>query len=233
MFYPETLEKRLDNTLSTIHSVATKAGRNPKNINIVAVTKNLQPEIWKKALNVGLHIIGENRVQEAHLKVKQFSATSNIELHFIGHLQSNKVNKAVELFDVIETVDSIKLANKINMVASKKQKKQKIFLQINTSEDPKKYGLTIENTPIVAKAVSTMEHINLLGIMMIPMQNISLIELTKIYRKTRKLRDIIQKDINTNCNNLSMGMSNDYTVAIKEGATHIRLGTALFGLRDK
>ena len=231
MYYPRHLENSLDSTLSIIHKSAKKAGRNPNNINIVAVTKTLPVEAWNDASRAHLDIIGENRVQEAQEKFQKYSNSLNMHLHLIGHLQSNKVNTAVKLFDVIQTIDSIKLAEKINTVAEKQYKKQNIFIQINISADPKKHGFTTKETLIATQKISEMQNIKLLGIMVIPKQNLSIDKLKDTYSKTRKLRDVIQKKINQNCKNISMGMSKDYTIAISEGATHIRLGTALFGPR--
>ena len=117
MYYPKYLENSLDKTLTKIHKSAKKAGRNPNNINIVAVTKTLPVEAWNDASRAHLDIIGENRVQEAQEKFQKYSNSLNMHLHLIGHLQSNKVNTAVKLFDVIQTIDSIKLAEKINKEA--------------------------------------------------------------------------------------------------------------------
>ena len=156
---------------------------------------------------------------------------NKIELHFIGHLQSNKARKAVELFDVIQTVDSIKLAGRINSICKERHIRQHIYLQVNTGEDPQKHGISVKNLNSVAQEITKMENLILEGIMTIPPYNTAIKELRMIYRKTRKIRDKICSTINENCQNLSMGMSNDYEMAISEGSTHIRIGTSLFGPR--
>ena len=231
MYYPKTLDNRLDKIKNTIYNSAKKAGRNPNNINIVAVTKSFPVETWQQAIDVDLNILGESRVQETKNKLTQFAQKTKIELHLIGHLQSNKASTAIKLFNVIQTVDSIKLAQKINMNAQKIKKAQKIFIQININADPKKYGFALKDTLIASQIITKMKNINLSGIMVIPMQNLSVEELKNTYNATRKLRDKIQIKINQNCKNISMGMSNDYAIAAAEGATHIRIGTALFGAR--
>ena len=233
MFYPTTLEERLDYIQGCIQKAAANAGRKPKQITLVAITKKFPVEIWEKAINVNLTTIGESRIQEAHKKAEKFLKRDKIELHLIGHLQSNKVRKAVDLFDVIQTVDSINLAKKIDSICKESRKKQNIYLQINTGEDPRKHGISTKNARSAAMEISKMENITLDGIMTIPPQNLSIKELRSIYCKTRKIRDEICTNINNKCKNISMGMSSDYETAIIEGSTHIRIGTALFGKRPQ
>ena len=218
---------------SRIQNAAIKSGRNPSNVTIIAVTKSFPSGIWDFALQHHLTIIGESRIQEAEIKSKNFTKRKQIELHLIGHLQGNKVRKAVQLFDVIQTVDSLKLAKRINTISNQETQTQNIFLQVNTGGDPNKYGFSPEETLAAAKEIAKMRGLSLIGIMTIPPNNISKRNLQSIYIETRKIRDTVQTSIEKCCNNLSMGMSNDYEIAIAEGATHIRLGTALFGPRTQ
>ena len=185
------------------------------------------------ALNKNLFCLGESRVQETEEKITHWQNRSLAEIHLIGHLQSNKVRKAVEHYDVIQTVDSIKLARQINTISSQEEKQQKIFLQVNTGQDINKHGFSQKEIIAAAKEIAEMKNVLLIGIMTIPPNNISKEKLHSIYKNTRKTRDAVKKSIETRCNNLSMGMSNDYETAIAEGATHIRLGKALFGERPK
>jgi len=211
--------------IRTSHNV----GRNPDEISIIAITKTLPENSWNLAIKHGLTKIGESRIQEAESKHAKFVFRNKIELHLIGHLQKNKVRKAIKIFDIIQTVDSITLASRINKIAYQENKKQKIFLQTNTGQDPQKYGFTNDiNTIVAAKEISKMSNICLIGIMTIPPQNISEIKLKSVYTKTRKIRDIIKQKIDPKCKFLSMGMSKDFETAIVEGATHLRIGTALF-----
>ena len=212
---------------------AESVKRNPAEITLIAVTKAFPPEIWQDALNENLTCIGESRVLEAAEKEKNFPFKDKIELHLIGHLQSNKARKAIELFDVVQTIDSIKLARRINVICAETGIKQRIFIQVNTGNDPDKQGFSINNAMDSIREISEMKHLICEGIMTIPPNELPEKKLLDIYRKTRKIRDMVKKSININCKYLSMGMSNDFETAIKEGATHIRIGQALFGKRQK
>ena len=231
MFSPKTIEDRLDYIQGRIQKASVGAGRKSGDITLVGITKSFPMKIWDMALNANLTTLGESRIQETIEKAKTFKKRNKIELHFIGHLQSNKARKAVELFDVIQTVDSIKLAGRINSICKERHIRQHIYLQVNTGEDPQKHGISVKNSNSVAQEITKMENLILEGIMTIPPYNTAIKELRMIYRKTRKIRDKICSTINENCQNLSMGMSNDYEMAISEGSTHIRIGTSLFGPR--
>lgn len=227
------MKNKLQQVQSRIENAAIKSGRNQNKITIIAVTKSFPSGIWDFALQNNLPIIGESRIQETEIKNKEFNKRKKIELHFIGHLQTNKARKAIQLFDVIQTIDSLKLAQRLNIISQEEEKTQKIFLQTNICADPKKHGFSEKETLLAAKEIVDMKGLKLIGIMTIPPNNISTKTLHSIYNKTRKIRDTVYKSIETSCKNLSMGMSNDYETAISEGATHIRLGTALFGSRPQ
>ena len=233
MLSPITLEERLEDIQNRIQNTAARSGRKPQNITIVAVTKSLPLEIWNEATNENLTCIGESRVPEAAEKAKNFPLRDKIELHLIGHLQSNKARKALELFDVIQTIDSIKLAKRINTICAETGIEQRIFIQVNTGNDPAKQGFSFNNAMDAIREISKMKHLICEGIMTIPQHGLPEKKLVDIYRKTRKIRDMVKKSINNNCKYLSMGMSNDFETAITEGATHIRIGTALFGERPQ
>ena len=227
------LRASLSAITARIKSSAASIKRGPEEITLVAVTKSFPPEIWHDALNENLTCIGESRVPEAAEKAKNFPFRDKIELHLIGHLQSNKARKALELFDVIQTIDSIKLAKRINTICAEMGIEQRIFIQVNTGKDPAKQGFSVNNAMDAIREISKMEHLICEGIMTIPQQGLPKKKLLDIYRKTRKIRDMVEKSINNNCKYLSMGMSNDFETAITEGATHIRIGTALFGERTQ
>jgi len=233
MISSATLKKNHYALSGRIKNAATISQRNPEEIKLVAVTKAFSPDIWQTTTHQNLTIIGESKVQEAQLKKQKFKDKKKIELHLIGHLQTNKAKIAVDIFDIIQTVDSLKLAFCINNVCEKIKRKQSVFLQVNIGSDPNKHGFTTNSIQIAAEEISKMEYIRLDGIMTIPQYGLQEKELKKTYERTRKLRDKIQKNINTNCRFLSMGMSEDFETAIIEGATHIRIGTALFGERPK
>ena len=227
------LRASLSAITARIQLSAESVKRNPEEIKLVAVTKAFPLEIWKDAINENLTCIGESRVLEAAEKAKNFLYRDKMELHLIGHLQSNKARKAIKLFDVIQTIDSIKLAKRINAICAEMGIKKRIFIQINTGNDPAKQGFSINNAMDAIWEISEMKHLICEGIMTIPPHELPEKKLLDIYRKTRKIRDMVKKSINNNCKYLSMGMSNDFETAITEGATHIRLGTALFGERQQ
>ena len=228
-----SLRTSLSAITARIKSSAESVKRSPGEITLVAVTKSFPPEIWHDALNENLTCIGESRVLEAAEKAKNFPYRDKMELHLIGHLQSNKARKAIKLFDVIQTIDSIKLAKRINTICAEMGIKQRIFVQINTGNDPTKQGFSINNVIDAIRKISKMKYLICEGIMTIPPNGSPEKKLLDIYRKTGEIRDFVKKSINNKCNYLSMGMSNDFETAIAAGATHIRIGTALFGERPQ
>ena len=199
---------------------------------IIAVTKNFPIETVKSAIKNNIFKIGENKVQEAEKKFKLFEDRKKIELHLIGDLQTNKVKKAVLLFDVIETVWRTKTIEKINKEAGKINKKQKIYLQINISKDPQKKGVLEKEIKTKCEEIKEKKNIKLCGVMTILKKGLDKKEIKNFYEKTKKQQRIIKKTIKT-CTQTSMGMSGDYKIALSAGATEIRLGTALFGKRQQ
>ena len=195
------------------------------------MTKTYPFEAIQSAYDNNILIIGENKVQEAYDKLLNREIPKNMEIHLIGHLQSNKINKAIKLFDVIQTIDSLKLAHKLNIACQKHNITQRVYIQINSGNDPLKFGFSIEEALEAAQQINTLSNLYLEGVMMIP----PFLEIDDNYRNIFKNTKAIQLDIYnsgiTNCINVSMGMSRDYQLAVEEGATHIRIGTALFGNR--
>ena len=232
MLSSSAFEQRLDYIQERIHLASIKSGRNPKNITLVAITKAFPAEIWKRALRANLNTLGESRIQEAQEKSDVFLQRDKIELHFIGHLQSNKAQKAVKLFDVIQTVDSIKIAAKINEVSEKANKKQTIFIQVNISNDKNKFGVLPQHITLFIKKIKKYRFLNPSGIMTITKQTQNQSEIKKYFKKAKKIQEKIQKTIDSRHINLSMGMSNDYLLAIEAGATHVRIGSEIFGARN-
>lgn len=198
-------------------------------VTLVAVTKNHAPEVITEALSLGVECIGENRVQEAKHKKEVLPAGG--KWHLIGHLQTNKARQAVALFDLIESVDSERLLELINDEAGRIGKVQDVLLQLNIAKEEQKTGFTKEEYLTVLEKLGDFKNIRLRGLMVIA-QACSDIEETRPvfaagYRVFCRLKET---DPEVDC--LSMGMSNDYTVAIEEGANMVRVGTALFGQRD-
>ena len=154
-------------------------------------------------------------------------------MHLIGHLQSNKVAKAIDLYNTIQSVDSLKILNKINKIAKIKNKKQKIFLQINISKTPTQTGLKTTEALDIAQTATQLKNIFLEGIMVIGENTQEKKIIMENFYKTQQIQKQIQKQINQNCRYISMGMSQDYILALQAGATHLRLGTILFARRHE
>lgn len=206
-----------------------KAKQTGDSVTLVAVTKNHAPEVITEALSLGVECIGENRVQEAKHKKEVLPAGG--KWHLIGHLQTNKARQAVALFDLIESVDSERLLALINDEAGRIGKVQDVLLQLNIAKEEQKTGFTKEEYLTVLEKLGDFKNIRLRGLMVIA-QACSDIEETRPvfaagYRAFCRLKETYPE---VDC--LSMGMSNDYTVAIEEGANMVRVGTALFGQRD-
>jgi len=225
------VRKNINDINNKISEAAKKSGRKKEEITIVAVTKTFPVEAWNISIKAGLFAIAENRIKETEVKYDSIIKTSGIELHLIGRLQTNKARKAIKMFDIIQTVDSIRLANKINTIAKENNKIQNIYIQVNSGKDPKKTGFCIEKIFENIKTISLLENLKIKGIMTIPPNLKSKEKLRNIYKKTKKIRDEVYGNIDTSCTDLSMGMTNDYSIAIEEGATHVRIGTGIFGSR--
>lgn len=209
-----------------------RAGRCPSDVKIIAVTKTVSVEMIKEAVNVGLRMFGENRIQEAEKKIKneELRITNNIEWHFIGHLQKNKAKYAVKLFDVIQTVDSVELADELNRLAEKAGKIQRVLVQVKLSEEESKHGVDEnELRPLLDKVV-VLGNLKLEGLMTIPPFFDDPQEVRPYFRRLKEIRDNMEK-AGFKLPELSMGMSNDFEVAIEEGATMVRIGSAIFGER--
>ncbi len=196
---------------------------------LVCVTKTVDPKKINEAIRAGATIIGESKVQEYEEKRDDLLPC---EKHFIGHLQSGKVKKAVEFFDVIQSVDSLKLIKRIHRKARAKDKVQQVFLQINIGNEPQKFGFAESEIPRVIADMCELRNINVQGLMCIPPFEAP--EKTRAYfRRMKSLFDEMQqkKSANIDIQELSMGMSNDYRIAVEEGATMVRIGSSIFGDR--
>ena len=203
-----------------------------KEVAIIAVTKNHPFSAIEKALENNIFNIGENRVQETEKKIKGKILPPETKLHLIGHLQKNKVRKAVKIYDYIQTVDSLSLAKKIDKISLEYKKVQKILLQINIGNKNDRKGFLTSEIKEAAEEISIYKNICIKGIMIIPPLEKDQKKYLNYFDESQAIKKNIEKKIKT-CKYLSMGMSNDYTEAIKKGATHIRIGTALFGNRQK
>lgn len=214
---------------NTINETAIKCGRNPDQIKIISVSKTFSTELIQQAINSGIRIFAENKVQEADRKIAKL--TGNFEFHMIGHLQSNKVSDAINLFELIHSIDKISTAFKLNDAAEKSGKIQRILLQLKTTEELTKHGADSSEIESLAESVSLMKNLKLEGLMSIGPNTDDKALIQKSFIETAKMFDKINNTLMLNLKELSMGMSGDYTIAIKEGATMVRIGSAIFGDR--
>lgn len=230
---PTMIRDNLRQIWTTIAQSAIKVGRNPDGIQLVAVSKTVAPELIQEAIECGQMLFGENYLQEAASKIPLFPRETN--WHFIGHLQSNKARQAAELFQVIETVDRWKIAKVLDDHARHLGKSLSIFIQVNLGGEHQKSGIPPENAEQLLRQIARSTNLRVLGLMTMPPFFTHPEQSRPYFRELKKLSlQLAAKDLfadNTNVA-LSMGMSNDYPIAIEEGATIVRVGTALFGARN-
>jgi pyridoxal phosphate enzyme (YggS family) len=215
----------IQNVRARITAAAQRAGRNPGEIALVAVTKTVEPERVEQALATGLTVFGESKVQEAKAKIPVVS--SRARWHMIGHLQTNKARDAVALFELIHSVDSVKLAAELDKWAERAGKTQPILLEVNVSGEASKFGLKPDALEAALEEINAMPRLEVQGLMTVAPFAEEAEKARPYFRKLRELRDRLA------LTHLSMGMTHDFEVAVEEGATIVRLGTAIFGARRK
>ena len=202
----------------------------PYRPNIIAVTKYFDENAIIEAYNAGLRNFGESRVIEASKKINNLpqEIKKNSIFHFIGHLQTNKVKKAIEIFDYIHSVDSVKLAEKISEEAGEIGKVQKILVQINNAGEEQKFGFSKDEIFDVFARIIKLKNLEIKGVMNMAPLGAPDDELTKLFREIREIRDNLEKKFDCKLNDISMGMSQDYKIAAREGSTMLRIGRKLF-----
>jgi len=222
----------LNEVKAKIAAACARSGRDPSAVEIIAVTKTHDAEVVQEAWNAGLSIVGENKVQETAWK-KPASVTGP-QWHLIGHLQSNKVRPALELFDFIHSVDSAKLADRINQVADDIGASPHCLLEVNVSGEKSKSGMKPEEVETTLRHLAeACPRLTVEGLMTMAPFSENPEDARPYFRHLRELRDRLQETLGVGLPRLSMGMSGDYEVAVEEGATWVRLGTVLFGERPK
>ena len=240
--YKQAIAPRFQNTLQRVEDAAIKAGRDPSGVRIVAVSKLHPPEAVVAAILSGVTDIGENRVQEAAakrpevesiLKVTGFNNTC-VRWHMVGSLQSNKAVKAARLFDVIQSLESIKVANILSRTAEEDGKRLEVLVEVNTSGERTKAGIKPENVTGFIKEIILLPALQFTGLMTVGPMTEDKTLIMDAFSQLCELRDIIKSDIPdlNNGNDLSMGMSDDFPIGISMGATMVRIGTAIFGPRQ-
>jgi pyridoxal phosphate enzyme (YggS family) len=211
-----------------IEAAAKRASRNPQEIKLIAVTKTHPVEILREALAAGASVFGENKVQEAEGKIREIGRDKS-EWHLIGHLQSNKARKAVQIFDVVHTLDSIELAERLERICIEENRESlSVLVQVDLAGEATKSGVSEKDLPSLFETLRGCLHLKLNGLMIIPPYFEDVEKARPFFRKLREIRDEILPG-----GELSMGMSHDFEIAIEEGATLVRVGTAIFGERNR
>ena len=213
-----------------IESLSIQCGRNPEHIRLLAVTKTVPADLVSLACTAPQLQFGENRVQEAASKIPLVTA-SNLEWHLIGPLQSNKAQAAVRIFDVIQTLDRPKIAHRVNQYAEKTGRIQSVFMQVNIGEEPQKHGVLPGDVLELMEIIDAMPHLDLGGLMTIPPHREDPTASRPHFRRMSRLLAELNSNRHEPLRELSMGMTHDFRVAIEEGSTLLRVGTAIFGKR--
>ncbi|MDQ6786935.1 MAG: YggS family pyridoxal phosphate-dependent enzyme [Acidobacteriota bacterium] len=222
----ESLRENLAAIKTRIERAAQKVGRNSDEIKLVAVSKTHPIEVLQNAITAGTNVFGENKVQEAEGKI-EIIGRETVEWHLIGHLQSNKARKAVKLFDVIHTLDSVELSLRLERICIEDNRARlSVLIEVDLANEATKNGVTEKDLPKLIEFVQTCERLKLSGLMIIPPFFEEAEKVRPFFRRLRQMRDEILPN-----GALSMGMSHDFEIAIEEGATIIRVGTAIFGER--
>jgi pyridoxal phosphate enzyme (YggS family) len=218
--------------MDRIASAEKRAGRGPSSVRLVVVTKTIDRDHIREAVAAGAVILGENRVQEAKEKIEALGKIAS--WHLIGHLQTNKAKFAVKLFDLIHSVDTLELAAEIDRQAAKIGKVQNILIEVNIAGEASKAGMAVKGAPALVAQVARLKNISVRGLMTMPPYSENPDESRPYFSVLRELAETIAKvNIpNVSMLELSMGMSGDFEVAIEEGATLVRVGTAIFGTRS-
>ena len=210
-----------------IAEAAKRSDRNPNDIKLIAVSKTHPVEILREAIEIGVNVFGENKVREAESKINEIGR-KNLEWHLIGHLQSNKARKAAQLFDVIHTLDSIELAERLERICvEEKREKISVLIQVDLAGEAAKSGIDEKDLPALIEKFPEFQHLKLDGLMTLPPYFEDTEKVRPYFKKLRELRDKFLPS-----GELSMGMSHDFETAIEEGATLVRVGTAIFGSRN-
>ncbi len=224
---PESLQANLEAVREAIRASSERASRDANAVALVAVTKTVPVERIREAIRLGLHTFGENRVQEAMPKMDEIGP-AGVDWHLIGHLQTNKVKFVEGRFQMVQSVDSAALAEALDR---RLQSALEVLVEVNVAEEPQKTGALPADLPAIAAVVASAGHLRLRGLMTIAPMVTDPERVRPIFRRLRSLRDEASQQLGMPLPVLSMGMTDDYPVAVEEGATMLRLGRALFGPR--
>lgn len=213
-----------------IERACRRSGRPTESVTLVAVSKTRTVEEIRAAVEAGITDVGENRVQEAEAKAPEL-ADAPLHWHLVGHLQKNKAKKAVEIFDVIHSVDSFELGQRIDRLAEDQGKRQRVLVQVDLAQEATKHGLPEESLNETLGSLRELRHVSVDGLMVLPPYYEETEDVRPFFRRLRELGERAREDGFLDSVELSMGMSHDFEVAVEEGATLVRVGTAIFGER--
>ncbi|HKV32878.1 MAG TPA: YggS family pyridoxal phosphate-dependent enzyme [Pyrinomonadaceae bacterium] len=229
----ETLAARFAGVKARISAAAQRCGRDPREVTLIAISKTHPADVVKRLVELGAADLGENRVQEAEEKIPQVGR-SVVRWHLVGHLQANKARRALGLFDVIHSLDSIDLARRLDRLCAEIGREPlPLLIQVDLGHEETKSGVDEKELPQVVETVQQLEHLELIGLMTLPPFFEDPKQARPYFRRLRELRDDLagKGAFGERRGELSMGMTNDFVVAIEEGATMVRVGTAIFGER--
>jgi len=221
----------LDRVREQISTAAAKSGRTPNDVELVAITKTHPAESVREAIEAGQILFGESRVQEARAKIPELP--SNCRWHFVGHLQKNKIRHALPLFEMFHGIDSLALAQDMNRIAEEEGLYPRILLEVNVAGEGSKFGFAPDALGDQTEALLALPRLSIEGLMCIPPLAIESEDSRKFFVQVRELRDSLEKKFSLKLPQLSMGMTQDFPTGIEEGATLVRVGTAIFGERKK
>ena len=226
-----SIADNLERVREQIAQAAAKAGGDVKDVELVAISKTHPAQKVREAVEAGQTLFGESRVQEARAKIPELSST--IRWHFVGHLQKNKVRQALPLFEMIHSVDSLALAQDINRIAEEEGLYPRVLLEVNVAGEGSKFGFAPDDLREQMEALLALRRLSIEGLMCIPPLAVESEDSRKVFVQVRELRDSLEKEFNMKLPQLSMGMTQDFPIGIEEGATLVRVGTAIFGERSK
>ena len=226
-----SIADNLEGVRAQIAQAAAKSGRSADDVELVAISKTHEAERVREAIEAGQSLFGESRVQEARVKIPELP--SNLRWHFVGHLQKNKIRHALPLFELIHSVDSLALAQDINRIAEEDGLHPRLLLEVNVAGEGSKFGFHPEKLRNEMEALLALPRLSIEGLMTIPPIAEEAEASRKYFVDLRELRDALEKDFDLKLQQLSIGMTNDFAIAVEEGATLVRVGTAIFGERAR
>ena len=224
-----SVAENLENVREQIARKATKAERTADDIELVAITKTHPPEKVREAVEAGQTLFGESRVQEARDKIPELP--SNLRWHFVGHLQKNKIRHALPLFELFHSVDSLALAQEMDRIAADEGMHPRVLLEVNVAGEGSKFGFAPDKLREQMEALLALQRLSILGLMTIPPLADEAEVSRRYFVQLRELRDRLQTEFHVDLPQLSMGMTQDFLIAVEEGGTLVRVGTAIFGER--